>query len=144
MANGFTRICIASVIVLLAACAGTPRDSDSDVPISGNSAVLALLDQAHADSAAGRPAAAVATVERALRIEPRNARLWLELAKIRLAQGDPDQAESLAKRASELAGSDRPVRAAGWRVIAEARRARGDVAGAEQADLRVRELEHSP
>ena len=67
-------------------------------PASGNRAVIALLDRAQADAGAGRPDAASATLERALRIEPRNARLWHELAQLRLAQGQYAQAISLAAK----------------------------------------------
>ena len=129
----------------LAACAplrpGAGVDEELSLPpASENRAVLALLDQARAESASERAAGAAATLERALRIEPRNPRLWLELARHHLAQGDSAQAEQLAQRANAFAGSDRQLRAANWQVIASARRARGDEDGAVQAEARVREF----
>ncbi len=135
----------------LAACAplrtgtglGTEAEDELNLPPpSENNAVLALLDQARAESGGDRAAGAAATLERALRIEPRNARLWLELARHHLAQGDTLQAEQLAQRANGLAGTDRTLRAAGWQLIVKARRARGDEPGAEQAEAKVRELRH--
>jgi tetratricopeptide (TPR) repeat protein len=95
--------------------------------------VVALFDGARADSAAGRLPNAAASLERALRIEPRNARLWQELARVRLAQGDYAQAESVARRSSSWAGGDAALRAENWRLIAQAREARGDGAGAKAA-----------
>jgi tetratricopeptide (TPR) repeat protein len=68
--------------------------------------VLALLDQASRMEAAGNPEKAAATLERALRIEPKNARLWHRLAVIRYQQGQYTQAESLAAKSSTLAQDD--------------------------------------
>ena len=79
------------------------------------------MDSARADTAAGRLPNAAATLERALRIEPRNARLWHELAQVRLRQRDYAQAESLAARSNTLAGSDADLRAANQRLIDDAR-----------------------
>lgn len=90
-------------------------------PRAETTAVAGLMDSARADTAAGRLPNAAATLERALRIEPRNARLWHELAQVRLRQRDYPQAESLAARSNTLAGSDTELRAANQRLIDEAR-----------------------
>ncbi len=132
------RIVAPVVPLLLAACAILPAP---EPPVSDNAAVLGLAADARADLAAGRYANAASGLERALRIEPRNPRLWQELAALRLAQGDAAQAESLATRALSYAGGDRRLRAANWRLIAAARSARGDEAGAAEADTRRREFE---
>jgi len=84
-------------------------------------AIAGLMDSARSDAAAGRVAEAAATLERALRIEPRNPRLWQELARIRLQQGDFPQAESLAQRSNSWAGSDGALRAENARIIERAR-----------------------
>ena len=112
------------------------------VAVSDSAAVLALVDQARSDNSAGRLASAAANLERALRIEPQNPRLWQELARLRLAQGDTQQAESLAARANSWAGADRRLRAENWRLIAEARAARGDAPAALEASERARQLEN--
>jgi predicted Zn-dependent protease len=91
------------------------------------------METARADAAAGRLANAAASLERALRIEPRNPRLWQELARVRLQQGQYVQAESVAARSSSWAGSDSSLRAENWRLIAQAREARGDTDGARAA-----------
>ena len=96
-------------------------------------AIASLMDGARADSAAGRLANAAASLERALRIEPRNPRLWQELARVRLKQGDYAQAENVAARSNSWAGGDPLLRAENWRLIAQAREARGDSEGARAA-----------
>lgn len=108
---------------------------------SGNPAVIALLDRARSDTGAGNRGAAGALLERGLRIEPRNAWLWHELAQLRLASGQYAQAISLARKSISFAGGDRRLQAANWRVIGNARVAQGDSAGAEQAFKLAAEFE---
>jgi cytochrome c-type biogenesis protein CcmH/NrfG len=91
------------------------------------------MDSARADYAAGNLPSAAASLERALRIEPRNPRLWHELARVRLKQGQHAQAESVAARSNSWAAEDNALRAENWRLIAESRRARGDAEGEQQA-----------
>lgn len=98
-----------------------------------NVAIAGLMESARADAAAGRLPNAAASLERALRIEPRNPRLWQELARVRLQQGDYSQAEGLALRSNAWGGADNPLRAENWRLIAQARQARGDADGARKA-----------
>jgi predicted negative regulator of RcsB-dependent stress response len=119
--------------VLLAGCAMAPREQPAPVAPPANAAVAGLMQTARADADAGRLASAAASLERALRIAPRDARLWHELARVRLAQGEYAQAESLAARSDYWAGADDALRAGNWRLIADARRARGDDSGAQAA-----------
>ena len=128
---------------LLAGCATVQQPLPGPVPEpvpapapaapAENLAIAALMEGARADAAAGRLANAAASLERALRIEPRNPRLWQELARVRLKQGDYAQAESTASRSSSFAGGDSALRAENWRLIAQAREARGDAEGARAA-----------
>lgn len=104
--------------------ASGPDDARPEAPTSANVAVAGLVNNARAESAAGRLANAGATLERALRIEPRNARLWHELAKVRFKQGDYAQVESLAARSNTWAGADAALQAENSRLIADARAAR--------------------
>ena len=89
-----------------------------------NLAIAGLMDGARSDAAAGRLTNAAASLERALRIEARNPRLWQELARVRLKQGQYAQAESLALRSNSWAGKDQELRDENARIIAEARAAR--------------------
>ena len=101
--------------------------------MSGNKAIIALLDRAQLDNQTGNREEAGASLERALRIEPRNAWLWLELAKLRVTQGQYAQAITLARKSISFAGRDHRLQALNWQVIGSARVAQGDSAGAEQA-----------
>jgi tetratricopeptide (TPR) repeat protein len=90
-------------------------------PASGAaSASATLLEQSRAERAAGSYAEAAASIERALRIEPDNAWLWLELGEVRLAAGDPGQAGELARRALSLADGNRSLVDSAERLLARA------------------------
>ncbi len=155
------------VLTTLAACTSTPRRYYPPVVEQGDAAagrdevppgeplepgasrpapratraVVALLDQARAQLRAGDPDAAAAVLERALRIEPRNPRLWSQLAWVRLRQDLPAQAEQMALKSNALAGGDARLQAANWRIIAKARRLRNDADGAVAAERMARDLE---
>ena len=132
------------ILVLLGGCATPPAPPETrpeqpppvapaPPPAKENIAVAGRMDTARADAASGNLAGAAASIERALRIEPRNARLWHELARVRLKQGQYAQAENVAARSNSWTGDDRALRAENWRLIAESRRARGDTDGAKAA-----------
>ncbi|MEK6607701.1 MAG: hypothetical protein AABZ30_08580, partial [Myxococcota bacterium] len=70
---------VALAALTLAGCAGLRPGAEELPPVSRNAAVIALVDSARADTAAGKNANAGANLERALGIEPRNALLWHEL-----------------------------------------------------------------
>ena len=101
--------------------------------MSNNKAIIALLDRAQIDNQSGNREAAGSSLERALRIEPRNAWLWLELAQLRLAQGQYAQAITIARKSISFAGHEHRLLALDWQAIGNARVAQGDSAGAEQA-----------
>ena len=138
MKKFFSHIALFALLLLLPACAVL---RPGPTPVSENPAVLTLVEQARAEAAENKLQSAVATIERAQRLEPRNPWLWQELARLHLAQGDHAQAESLAARSNTWAGSDPALRAANWRLIGAARSARGDAAGAQAAEARAVELE---
>src|SRR5919204_6570594 len=103
---------------------GAPQPPPAPAAAKESVAVAGLMDSARADAAAGRLTNAAASLERALRIEPRNPRLWQELARVRLPQGQYAQAESLALRSNSWAGSDSALRAENARIIDLARAGR--------------------
>jgi predicted Zn-dependent protease len=101
--------------------------------MSENRAVVSLLEQAQSESGAGKHDAAGASLERALRIEPRNPWVWTELAEVRLAEGQYAQAITLARKSNSFSGGKRRVQAENWQVIGKARVAQGDSTGADEA-----------
>ncbi|MGH8473334.1 MAG: tetratricopeptide repeat protein [Gammaproteobacteria bacterium] len=84
-------------------------------------AVAALLRLARSQAEAGHGEQAAATLERALRIEPRNPWLWHRLAVLRLQQGYWDRAAELAKKSSVLARAHRRLLTGNLEVIQAAR-----------------------
>lgn len=134
--------------LLIAGCASPPEQpSGAAWPWDSNTkAVSSLMASAHADAAAGRLANASATMERAIRLEPRNARLWQELAQLRLKQKDYVQAENMALRSNALmsasAGANAALRMGNWHLIAQAREARGDAEGARSARELAKRIGH--
>jgi Flp pilus assembly protein TadD len=119
--------------LFLAGCAAPPQGTQEPAPPpppeapaapKENVAIAGLMESARNDAAAGRLVQAAASLERALRIEPRNPRLWHELAKVRLRQGDTAQAANLAARSNSFAGSDAALRSANQNIIEQARTSR--------------------
>lgn len=100
-------------------------------------AVRALLETARNQRQAGNLTEAVATMERALRIEPRNARLWNQLAHLRLEQQQPELAAELAAKSNVLAATDAELKRDNWLLIGQARRATGDMEGARSAERKA-------
>jgi len=103
-------------------------------------AALALLARARSAAKSGELDVAEAQLERALRIEPRNAVLWHYMAKLRLYQGRLGEAAGLAAKSNSLARSDPRLQANNWRIIAHARYQQGDLAGAQAAQQHVNAL----
>lgn len=103
-------------------------------------AATSLLGQAHAQTAAGEYAAAGATLERALRIEPENPLLWVELGRVQLQEGNATQADGMGRKALALAGGDVEAQGAAWALIAESLRALGRNGEATDADRRAAAL----
>ncbi len=103
-------------------------------------AASALVTQAHQQAGGGDTAQAVATLERALRIEPENPLVWIELGRVRLAENSPAQADAMGRKALALATGDPAAQSSAWHLIADARRARGDNGGAADADRRAESL----
>jgi tetratricopeptide (TPR) repeat protein len=77
----------------------------------------ALLEQSRAQRAAGSIPAARASLERALRLDPNNPALWLELGELELQTGNLGQAATLARKAMALAGRDTRLSARAERLL---------------------------
>jgi Tfp pilus assembly protein PilF len=112
-------------------------------PPPSSGAVVALLDRADAYHRSGDIGNEAATIERALRIDPNNGRLWNRLAAIRLEQGEPEQAEQLALKSNALSVGDTRLQARNWRLVARARSSMNDSVGARSAENKARALDRS-
>lgn len=78
-------------------------------PNAASGATQALLTQSRDQREAGDLGRAAATVERALTIAPDDALLWVELAEIRMNQGDAALAEEIARKTLTLTAANSPV-----------------------------------
>ncbi|HEY4368391.1 MAG TPA: tetratricopeptide repeat protein [Steroidobacteraceae bacterium] len=97
----------------------------------------ALVDQARVQMASKNFAVAAGSIERALRIEPDNPLLWIELGKVRQAEGNYPQAENMARKAVSMSTNAPRAQSAAWSLIADSYRARGKNAEARDADLKA-------
>lgn len=111
-------------------------------PSSSNRSVSVLLGAAQKQQANGEFDAAVATLERAVRIDSRNALAWHQLANLRYKQKNWEQAAQLALKSNSFAGADKALQARNWRLIADAKNIQGDNRAAETARQRASELEN--
>jgi tetratricopeptide (TPR) repeat protein len=88
-------------------------------------ATPSLVTQAHTLVSHGDLDGASSTLDRALRIEPNNPLLWIELGRLRMAENDAHQAEGCGRKALRLASGDRATQARAGRLLADALRALG-------------------
>ncbi len=100
-------------------------------------AALALVGQAHKQAHDGDYGQAAVTIERALRIEPNNPLLWIELGDIRMGEHNPEQADAMGHKALALATGDPATESAAWHLIAESLQARGRNQEAADADKKA-------
>ena len=112
-------------------------------PETGKSspAVVALLDDADRYSAAGKKQQAVASIERALRIDPKNPLLWHKLSRLRLMESQWEQAIAMAKKSNVLAPGNKTLQMENWKIIGQSSAAMGDATSAARAREIVMELE---
>src|SRR4029077_12291253 len=100
-------------------------------------AASSLVTQARPQAGGGEFGPAAATLERALRIEPGNPLLWIELGRVRLAENNAARADAMGRKALALATGDAGAQAAAWQLIADSLRARGRDPEAAEAEGRA-------
>jgi len=100
-----------------------PGEEVKPEPGSGSAeAVQELVTSSRRSRATGDYSRALVDIERAIRIEPRNPYLWLELGETHLYRGDLQQASATAKKALSVAGADREAKAAAEELLRRASR----------------------
>ncbi|MDM8538669.1 tetratricopeptide repeat protein [Desulfobacterales bacterium HSG17] len=118
---------------------------DNIEPVSEDSHLLAavtpLADQAEQQMKMGQLDRAFATAERAVRIDPYNAKLWNLMARIQFKQENYSQAEQLAKKSNLLAKNDRPLKSVNWKIIAAVLSQQGKEQQAGEALQKAQEYE---
>jgi Tfp pilus assembly protein PilF len=117
-----------------------PRERPRALPATLSPASKALVAQAQGQRKRGDLPGAAVSLDRALRIEPNNPLLWIEIGRLRMDQGNFPQAEGMARKALAVSVGDDGTQAQAWQLIAESYRARGRNSQAEEAFARAREL----
>ena len=102
-----------------------------------SAASRALVSQAQIQLQSKNYPVAASSIERALRIEPDNPLLWIELGKVRQAEGNYVQAENMARKAASMSVNSPRANSSAWSLIAESLRARGKNVEAREAQLRA-------
>lgn len=152
-------LCIAVTLFTLSACSQQPTKSGALIPVEERhvpaennitaapvnngenvqpTVIATLVDEANAHATAGNTDKAIASLERALRIEPGNALLWHRFASIRLQQHNWQQAIALARKSNSLASDDDSLKSQNWSIIARAYEGLGDLEKAREARKRQR------
>src|SRR5580692_2204640 len=100
-------------------------------------ATSSLVSQARALVSRGDLDGASSTLDRALRIEPNNPLVWIELGRLRLAESDAHQAEGCGRKALALASGDPNAQRQAGRLLADALRA-------QQRNQEAQQVENQP
>ena len=142
-----TRLLLLLVLLVLSSCAvqqpahrGRPAPIEgpkASVPIQPSPSVQSgparsLYAKANEAMASGHPAQAEMLLERALRIEPRNALYWHLLAQSKYAQGDFGQAVQFCNKSESLAGNNNQLRQDNRNLLQQAYSKQGDTEQAEK------------
>jgi predicted Zn-dependent protease len=88
-----------------------------------SAATLSLVTESRRLASRGDLDGASSTLDRALRIEPKNPLVWIELGRLRLAESDAHQAESCGRKALALASGDRAAQRQAGRLLIDALKA---------------------
>lgn len=125
--------------------APVPESPPDSAPISSRESVPApqegkaagaLLASARQQARAGDFSQAEIILERALRVEPRNARLWHEMAQVKYAQQDYNQAVQFCIKSNSLAGKDYNLMQQNWLLMEKAYINLGEPEKARQARVK--------
>ena len=109
------------------------NQNNGTLPAETEPVVLALLDEAETLAAHGKTQHAIASLERGIRIKPKNPWLWHQLSVLKLRTREWLDAISIAEKSNSLARSNDQLLKGNWLVIADANEALGNLAAAEKA-----------
>ncbi len=98
-----------------------PVPATTAVPPAATTITSDFSRQAAAQANQGKLDLAAATLERGLRVAPKDALLWSQLAEIKLQQGQYHQAGSLAAKSNSLAGANTGLKQKNHRISEQAR-----------------------
>ena len=117
-----------------------PKERPRSAPATLSPASRALVNQAQAQRLKGDLPGATVSLERALRIEPNNPLLWIEMGKLRMDQRNYPQAENMGRKALSMSVGDDRTQSAAWQLVGESLKARGKNPEAQAAFDRASRL----
>ncbi len=117
-----------------------PRERPKAPPATLSPASKALVGQAQTQRRKGDLPGAAVSLERALRIEPNNPLLWIEMGRLRMDQRNFPQAEAMGRKALAMSVGDSHTQSQAWLLIADAAKARGRNPQAQEALQKSQEL----
>ncbi|NOQ15948.1 MAG: hypothetical protein GQ581_02715 [Methyloprofundus sp.] len=100
--------------------------------------IIKLMGDADKSIKLGEFNVAAATLERAVRISPREAEVFNKLAYVRFKQRKWELAENLAKKSALLAQGNNTLKKKNWLLISSIRKQKGDHKGANFALLKAK------
>ena len=101
-----------------------PKERPRTPPAALSPASRALVSQAQAQRQKGDLPGATVSLERALRIEPNNPLLWIEMGRLRMDQRNYAQAENMGRKALAMSVGDDRTQAAAWQLVGDSLKAR--------------------
>ncbi|MBU0664164.1 MAG: tetratricopeptide repeat protein [Proteobacteria bacterium] len=114
-----------------------PVPNRESVPVAEEGkAAGTLLASARQNVRAGQFSQAEMVLERALRLEPRNARLWHEMAQVKYGQKDYGQVVQFCIKSNSLAGKDYDLIQQNWLLMEKAYMQLGQPEKAQQARIK--------
>ena len=105
----------------------SPQDQPAPRATAATTALLAAAEEARAERDYNN---AITYLERAVRIDPRNADLWVALSEAHLANSDLTAANQHIRKAIALAGDNPVQRQRAWLQLASIREAEGNLSEA--------------
>ena len=149
-------IVLIGLVFFLTSCAITPSSDNWDpVRPAGESpkvgldlstsamsaAMAALIDQADQAIEKQQWSQAATTLERALRINPKQAEAWTRMAVVNLGKNNPQQCIHMAKKSNRHAKNNPDLLAYNWLLISRAYQQMGRVEQAEAALTKSNQLQ---
>lgn len=117
-----------------------PKERPRTPPASLSPASRALVGQAQAQRKKGDLPGATVSLERALRIEPSNPLLWIEMGRLRMDQRNYTQAENMGRKALAMSVGDDRTQSSAWQLVGDSLKARGRNPEAQAAFDRAKAL----
>jgi len=117
-----------------------PRERPKAAAATLSPASKALVSQAQAQRKKGDLPGATVSLDRALRIEPNNPLLWIEMGRLRMDQRNYPQAENMGRKALAMSVGDDRTQSMAWQLISDSLRARGKNIQAQEATEKAKTL----